>query len=506
MTQGPSVRHNVVANFLGKGWSSILSLAFVPIYIRLLGVEVYGLLGIFVSLGAMLSLLDMGLSSTLSRALSRLSVVNGAERESRNLVRTFSTVYWIVGILMGAAVFAFAPVITRHWINLSGVDSETVEMALRIMGASIAMQWPVSIYASALMGIQRQVALNVIRSAMVTVQHGGSVLVLLYVSQSILAFFLWHAFVGLLTTVAHAVWLGRSLPNSPHPVKFDRNLLAENWRFAAGMTGISVLVIILTQLDKIILSKMLALEMFGYYMLAFNIANVLVTLGNPVFTALFPKLSQLVAEEDPVRVAALYHKGCQFIALVVLPVAATLAFFSKEVLAIWIGTPAVVDNTHALLSLLLVGTAINAVMSIPYALMLSFGWTRLVFMQNLISIVFLVPLMIWLIGIYNGVGAGIVWIILNAGYVFILVPIMHQRILRSEMKKWYVLDFGAPIAVVLLVGCASRMCMPTDLPAPLVFFWIGTAYLLQLLLLVLLFPLTRNILALNFRKRIFRTH
>lgn len=60
----PLVRHNIIANYSGRILASLLSLAFVPLYIKLMGVQVYGLLGIFMSLNALLALLDMGLSAT----------------------------------------------------------------------------------------------------------------------------------------------------------------------------------------------------------------------------------------------------------------------------------------------------------------------------------------------------------------------------------------------------------------------------------------------------------
>ena len=68
----PSVRNNIIANFAGSAWTKILGLAFVPIYIKLMGVEVYGLLGIFMSLVALLSLLELGLSATLSRGAIKI--------------------------------------------------------------------------------------------------------------------------------------------------------------------------------------------------------------------------------------------------------------------------------------------------------------------------------------------------------------------------------------------------------------------------------------------------
>ncbi len=492
MKKTPSVSSNVLANFAGKAWAGIFSLAFVPLYIKLMGVEVYGLLGVFMSLSALLSLLDMGLSTTLSRELSRLSALENSEQESRNLVRTFEGVYWGIGILIGISMIILAPLITKYWVNSSSVSSEIVEQALIIMGASIAFQWPGAIYSGGLMGLQRQVELNVIRSIMVTAQHGGAVLVLLYISPSIVLFFLWQSFVGLLTTLILASWLWKLLPKSEWATRFDKELLIKSWRFSAGMTGISLMTILLTQLDKIILSKMLTLEMFGYYMLAFNITNVLVTLVNPVFSAVFPRLSQLVVGEKEADVSNLYHKGCQLVAIIILPIAATLAFFSQEVLSIWIGSSVVVSNSHLLLSLLIIGTTINALVTLPYTLMLSYGWTRLVFMQNVISVVLLVPLMFWAVGMYGVIGSAIVWIILNSGYIFILIPIMHRRLLKQEMWKWYSIDFALPVMVALIVGYIFRLAMPADLSKYLIIVWVFGAYTMALFLLTLALPLARN--------------
>ena len=40
-------KRNVLANFAGRAWSALMALAFLPLYIRFLGIESYGLVGIF---------------------------------------------------------------------------------------------------------------------------------------------------------------------------------------------------------------------------------------------------------------------------------------------------------------------------------------------------------------------------------------------------------------------------------------------------------------------------
>ena len=460
MKSTPSVRNNIAANFAGRAWKGVFSLAFVPIYINLMGVEAYGLIGIFMSLTALLSVLDMGLSATLNRELSRLSVAEGSAQESRNLVRTFEVIYWGIGILIGVVVIILAPIIAKYWINSSNVSSDIIEQSLLIMGMLLAAQWPGTIYTGGLRGVQRQVSLNMIQAVSIMVKHFGAVLILLFISPSIVLFFLWQAFVALFSTIVLAIWLWRFLPKTGKNSIFDKGLLFKNWRFTSGMVGISVLVIILTQLDKIILSKMLSLEMFGYYMLAFSVASVLVSLVSPVRTALFPRLSQLVSKGDEVEITKLYHKGCQLVSIIILPIAVTLAFFSEEMLTLWVGDPIIANNTHMILSLLAVGSVINGLMTLPYTLQLAYGWTKLTIYKNIIAIILLVPLMVWMVQMYHGIGAALAWVILNLGYIIFEIPVMHKRLLKYEMGRWYRRDIFLPVLIVTIIGFVASEILP----------------------------------------------
>jgi O-antigen/teichoic acid export membrane protein len=66
-----SVKRNIAANYLGQVWTAVMGLAFVPLYIRYLGMEAYGLIGVFAMLQTWLSLLDFGLTPTLTREMAR---------------------------------------------------------------------------------------------------------------------------------------------------------------------------------------------------------------------------------------------------------------------------------------------------------------------------------------------------------------------------------------------------------------------------------------------------
>ena len=121
-----SVQRNIVANYIGTFCQAILGFLFVPLYIKYLGIESYGIIGFSVSLSALIRLADLGLSVTLSREFARCSVLPNSARQMRSLLKTLQTVYWAISFLIGFMIVAVAPLIARYWINPGSLDVNVV--------------------------------------------------------------------------------------------------------------------------------------------------------------------------------------------------------------------------------------------------------------------------------------------------------------------------------------------------------------------------------------------
>jgi O-antigen/teichoic acid export membrane protein len=286
---------------------------------------------------------------------------------------------------------------------------------------------------------------------------GGAVLILWLVSPTITAFLAWQLAVAILQAGVLRWCLWRSLPAAGDRPRFSPALLRNVWRFAAGMRGIAVSTIILTQLDKILLSKLLPLKTFGYYTLATAVGNGLYILITPVFNATFPRLSALVAMRDGEGVRGLYHRGTQLMAALVLPFAAVLAFFPDDVLRIWTGSAETALAAAPIVRFLVIGTAVNGIMSLPYALQLAHGWTNLGLMITVALIFTMVP-SIYVASLHFGAaGAASVWAVLNLIYMAIGVPLTHWKLLPGDARRWFLGDLAVPLTVsVLATGIARR--------------------------------------------------
>lgn len=469
-----------------------MGIAFIPLYIKFMGIESYGLVGFFTTLQAVFALLDLGLTTTLNRELARYSALDEKSQDMRDLVRTLEIVYWGLAFCIGALVLTLSPFLTRGWIKAETLSVEVVQKSVMLMGLVLAFQWPLGFYAGGLLGLQKQVLSNILNAVWYTLRFAGGALALWIISPTILVFFEWQIAVSVISTGLMAMALWRSLPPGYERAQFQVSIWRSIWRFAAGMSGISVMALLLTQLDKIILSKMLSLEFFGYYTLATTVSNGLSIITGSVFTVMFPGFSQRVAIADMEGLKQLYHRGCQLMSVLILPVAILVAFFAREILVMWIHNPVTVANTHLLISLLIVGSALNALMNLPYALQLAHGWTSLTFYTNVISAIILIPLLVVAISYYAAVGAALIWILLNSGYVIISIQIMHRRLLKGEQWHWYFEDVGLPLVVSLSVIGAGRLLVKDSTPLPMLLLDMILILLAALILAALVAPQIRT--------------
>jgi O-antigen/teichoic acid export membrane protein len=333
------------------------------------------------------------------------------------------------------------------------------------MGLSIIVQWPGTIYLGGINGLQKQVQGNIVTIIMSTIRGGGAVLLLWLVSPTLHAFFLWQIGCNFAQTITYAILLQAELRDVPGKGRFDWGVLKQTWKFSAGMFGISILATLLTQTDKVLLSKLVPLEQFGYYVLAGTAASVLFAVIGPINGALFPRFTELVSLGDETNLASLFHSSCQLVSFVVFPLWAVLAFFSREVLFAWTHNHTIANSAGPILSLVATGNMLNLMMHMPYNVQLAYAYTKLTMVVNSIAVVLLVPLIYFLVRHYGINGGATAWIIVNGGYVFIAAHFVYRRYLKAEKWHWYVNDilrFAIPCVLLTFVTKYFAHFLPQD--------------------------------------------
>ncbi len=253
-----SLKKNLVVNCLGQGWRALMSLAFIPLYIQHLGIDAFGLIGIFAILQAWLVVLDLVIRSALGPEMLRLAGDTHDAQSIRNLLRSVE----IIGIaISGAVAFGIwtasgwlaSEWLASDWLMAKNLPVEVVAQAFTVMGVVTALQLIESIYASSIGGLQRQNLQKIltigncgskatqnslspreragvraiesrftstaIYSLVATARGLGAVGILVWVSPTIKAFFIWQGVVSLIVVVLFAGIVYHTLPFAPLPVR-----------------------------------------------------------------------------------------------------------------------------------------------------------------------------------------------------------------------------------------------------------------------------------------------
>lgn len=438
-----------------------MGIAFVPLYIGTIGVEAYGLIGVFAILQAAVALLDLGLTPTLTREMARLRAGTHTAESIRDLLRSLELLYVVLTTGMVFVVWWCAPWLARDWLQVKGLPSMFVLQSIQIMGFVLATRWLEQVYRGALQGLQDMVWLNAAQALLATLRWGGAYMVLVLAAPTINAFFIWQGLISVLTISILVCRTYHLLPATQRTARFNVASLREIRGFAGGMFFGSVLGFLLMQADKIVLSKTLPLEQLGYYTLAATAAGGLLQLIMPMNTAVFPRLAEQVSRAEPkALLEAAYLRACEWMAAAIVAPALVLTFFAEPTLLLWTGDAPLARSVAPLLSLLAFGTLLNGLMNLPYMLQLAHGWVSFSVKTNLIAVAVVVPLLLWAVPRYGGVGAASVWVALNAGYILVGAQVMHIKLLPAVKWRWYKTAVGAP----LLAGCTTAMLVRLMVP------------------------------------------
>ncbi len=417
----------------------LLGFLFVPVYLHYLGVEAYGLVGFFTSLRALISFLDLGLSSAVNREIALRSVSPEGRSEMRDLIRTLELVYGVAAILIVLLFVVGAGWIAEHWISVEELSIQTVRTAAIIFGITLGLRWPVALYSGVLQGSEKQVLMNGISTTVGTLGSLGAVFVIVLISPTILAYLYWQVAMAFLEVVVYAAgaWRVVTGDNTPH-ARFG--MLRGIWRYSASVSFNSLLAALIKQMDRVLISNLLLLVQVGYYSTANAAYSALSIISSPLAAAAFPRFAALIAEKDESTLAYTYHKLSQVNSFLVAPVSGIMLFFSHDILLFWTRSEDVALNASSTLSFLALAAMFNSMMTIPFMLQLAAGITWIAVWNNAINLALLAPLMYFLISHYGIAGAGISWAVFNLLYYSIVPHVMHRHVLQSEKAKWYFAD------------------------------------------------------------------
>ena len=442
---------NLSVNLLSNLWQTLLLLILTPVYVKLLGIESYGLIGFYTSWVAIIAIIDTGISATMIREIAWRSARSEENDSIPNLVKTLEWSYWGIILFFGFISFIMAWVYGGSWFNDSSLSSETIRDALLLMSIALVAQVPSGFYASGLIGLQQQSISATILALFGTVRGVGAVVVLVSISSDIRLFFVWQIVISLFQTIAMRYFMYSKINTSSLVARFSYKMLHDVKEFAGKMVLITILGILVSQMDKMVLSRMVSMEMLGYYMLAWTVASGLMRVTTPLLQVISPYLTETVSKGDSKELERKISFSSQLMTSMIVPPTVLIILFSEPIVLLWIGDSLIAASVGNVLPYITVGTLMASVAYIPLSVLYSKGMLDEVLKINFISSLILLGCLYFAIMEYGIVGAAICW----AGYCIALYFAYHlvEKAEKTLLQVFYFIahDFVIPLSVVFVV-------------------------------------------------------
>lgn len=491
-----SLKRNILANYASQLYVTAAGIVMVPLYIRYMGAEAYGLVGFFAMLQAWFNLLDMGLTPTMARESARYQGGALPLLDYRRLARALEGVFAAIALLGGVLLFALAQPIAGKWLNASQLPQQDITQALQLMAVIIALRWMGGLYRGVITGAERLVWLSGFNSLIATGRFVLVLPVLMYISASPQMFFCFQLGVALLE-IAGLFWMAyRLLPAIPtgQRIHWEWAPLKPVLKFSLSIAFTSSVWVLVTQTDKLVLSKILPLADYGYFTVAVLVASGIMIVSGPISNAIMPRMTRLQAEGQHDALIAVYRQATQLVTVTAIPAALVLIFFAPQVLWAWTGDVALMQRTAPALRLYAIGYAILAVGAFPYYLQYAKGNLRLHLIGNALFVLLLIPSVIWAATHYGMTGAGWAWLISNAAGFLLWTPLVHRQFAPGMHAGWLLADVLRPALLPIATVALAAHFMPWGDSRPMLALELVAA---GAVLLLLAYPLAGRIQILN---------
>lgn len=186
--------------------------------------------------------------------------------------------------------------IANNWLKVQTLNKTEVAFCISLMGIMIALKWLVGLYKGALNGFENQVWLNVYGIIINSLKFIGGFLLIKYISNKAANYFEYQLMIGIIELLIIHNKVYKFIPTSDTFVLPSIAVLKKIMPFALGIAYTSGLWIVLTNIDKLLLSNLLPLKEYGYFSLVAVIASGMSALSGPIGTAVQPRLTSLFVQ------------------------------------------------------------------------------------------------------------------------------------------------------------------------------------------------------------------
>ncbi|HOZ09043.1 MAG TPA: polysaccharide biosynthesis C-terminal domain-containing protein, partial [candidate division Zixibacteria bacterium] len=443
---------------------------FVPYIAAVLGGSRYGVWVIIFQTIFYFSLLDAGLTSALTRYVSKFLAARDFERINR-LLNTANLLYFFVGALVFLGIFGFVELFFDYF-RIS--DPETVaegKTALLILGAFLAFNFIALPFGNTLGAFQRYDLAN----ALAVGEEVVRTLMMVYLLSRGYGLVALALAILVMTVVRHLLGAGLLLQRYPELDIGRRFVEKPSARLLFGYSkisfGISLCWLILFNTDAFLLGLIGSAALAGVYHPGAQLMRYLRNLINAAALPLIPAVSHKDAEGDFGPVRDLYRKSVRYVSYVSFALAAAVVVYARPFVDLWL--PPEFAEAAGVMQVLVVGAAFLLPQIVGHAILFGIERHGRLLVVLIIEAALKLGLSIYLIPRYGLVGMAAAVAGPQVLVYTTLSPLFVGRELGISYVRTMGLTLASALAAVAIAGPAAWLARWAIEPLSWTQFFVG---------------------------------
>jgi O-antigen/teichoic acid export membrane protein len=427
LTGSRLLARNILFNLLGQAAPLVLAFLAIPVLVKELGTERFGVLTLALLLLGYFNLFDLGIARALTKLIAE-RVGIGQDNEIADLTWTAFHLLVLLGVGGGVVIALMTPWLVGAALKIP----EELQPETLLSFYLIALSLPAVIGSAGLRAVlealQRFGATNAVRVALSTFNYLGPILILPF-SHSLTAAMVVLVVGRALSLLVYLFLCLQVMPTLRHRFLPQRKVVLDLLRFGSWLTVTNIIGPLMIYMDRFMLGALVSMAAVTYYATPYEIAAKLLIIPAAFIGVLFPAFTTSLMH-DRAHTVMLFDRACRYLFLALFPICLSVVTLAYEGMYLWLGEEFARYST-IVLQLLTIGVFVNGMAHIPYIFVQSAGRPDLETKLHLIVLP-LYLLALWQLTSRYGInGAAIAW----AGRVLADSPIvfaMAQWLLPSS--------------------------------------------------------------------------
>jgi O-antigen/teichoic acid export membrane protein len=406
LTSGRLLAKNTAWNLIGNGAPMVLAILCIPVLIKGLGTDRFGILTLVWGLIGYATLFDLGLGRALTQLVAT-KLGSGDDHEVPALVWTSLVLMLLLGLLGALVIALFAPWLVNHALHVSGRLGQEARYSFYLLGLSI----PFVISTAGLRGLleahQRFGLTNALRIPMGVFAYAGPLLILPF-SKSLFPVVAVLVAGRVIAWGAHVLLCLKVMPILRNGIAWRRAPVGTLLRFGSWMTVSNIVGPLMVTLDRFVIGSFLSVGAVAYYATPYEVVTKFWLIPGSLLGVMFPAFSTSFVQ-DPNRTAVLYARSLKYLLLALFPLILLVVILAEDGLKLWLGAE-FARHSARVLQWLAVGVFINCLAWAPFAVVQSAGRPDLTAKLHLIELPAYLIVLFWLTRVQGIEGAAMAWV------------------------------------------------------------------------------------------------